>query len=119
MVEDDARVRELSVSMLRELGYTVIHADGAAAALRQIDAHPEIILMFTDVVMAEINGRQLADQALLRRPNLKVLFTTGFTRDAIVHGGVLDGGVNFIAKPFSLDQLAAKMKAVLAGGETR
>ena len=119
VVEDDARVRELSVSMLRELGYTVIHADGAAAALRQIDAHPEIVLMFTDVVMPEINGRQLADQALLRRPSLKVLFTTGFTRDAIVHGGVLDGRVNFIAKPFSLDQLAAKVRAVLAGGETR
>ena len=119
VVDDDTRVRELSAAMLRELGYTVIHADGATAALRQIDAHPEITLLFTDVVMPEINGRQLADQALLRRPNLQVLFTTGFTRDAIVHGGGLDSGVNFIAKPFSLDQLAAKMKAVLSGGETR
>jgi signal transduction histidine kinase/ActR/RegA family two-component response regulator len=116
VVEDDARVRELSVSMLRELGYAVIHADGAAAALRQIDNHPEIALMFTDVVMPDTNGRELADQALLRRPELKILFTTGFTRDAIVRDGVPDSGVNFITKPFSLDRLAAKIVAALANG---
>ena len=119
VVEDDARVRELSVMLLRELGYTVIHADGAAAALRLIDARPDIILMFTDVVMPDINGRQLANQALSMRPDLKVLFTTGFTRDASVHGGVLDGGSHVLAKPFSLDQLAAKMRTVLGGGEAR
>ncbi|MBC8095940.1 MAG: response regulator, partial [Akkermansiaceae bacterium] len=114
-VEDDDRVRELTVSMLRELGYTVCHADGAANALRELEAHPEISLLFTDIVMPETNGRKLADQALKRWPHLLVLFTTGFTRNAIVHGGVLDAGVNFLTKPFTLDQLAAKVSAVLAG----
>lgn len=67
--------------------------------------------------MPEIDGRKLADEAVRRRPDLKVLFTTGFTRNAIVHGGVLDAGVQFIAKPFTLEQLAVKMHEVLA--ETR
>ncbi len=70
-------------------------------------------LLFTDVVMPDINGKKLADEALRRRPGLKVLFTTGYTANAVVHGGVLDQGVNFIAKPFTLDQLAAKVRAIL------
>ena len=119
VVEDDARVREISVAMLREMGHTVIHADGAAAAIRQLEAHPEIVLMFTDVVMPETNGRQLADQALARWPNLKILFTTGFTRDVILKGGLLNENVNLISKPFSLDQLAAKVGSVLGGGAER
>ncbi len=116
VVEDDDRVRELTVSMLRELGYTVYQAGGAATALRELQARPEIGLLFTDIVMPETNGRELADQALVRWPKLKVLFTTGFTRNAIVHQGVLDPGVNFIAKPFTLEQLAAKVRAVMDGG---
>ncbi len=63
--------------------------------------------------MPGINGRKLADEALARRPELKVLFTTGFTRNAVVHNGVLDPGVHFIAKPFTLEQLAAKVREVL------
>lgn len=113
VVEDDAQVRQLSVSMLRDLGYTVLGADGADEAMRQLEHHSEISLMFTDVVMPTINGRQLAEMALKRWPNLRVLYTTGFTRNAIVHGGKLDAGVNFIAKPFSLDQLAKKIASVL------
>ena len=119
VVEDDARVREITVAMLHEIGHTALHADGAVAALRQLEAHPEIVLMFTDVVMPETNGRELADQALMRWPDLKILFTTGFTRDAIVQGGVLDPGVNLITKPFSLDQLAAKVGSALDGGGQR
>ena len=118
VVDDDDRVRELTVSMLRELGYAVRHANGASAALHQLHDHPGIALLFTDIVMPETNGRKLADHALAQWPHLKVLFTTGFTRNAIVHGGVLDSGVNFIAKPFTLDQLAAKVGAVLAAGGT-
>ncbi|MGQ0485339.1 MAG: ATP-binding protein [Hyphomicrobiales bacterium] len=114
VVEDEARMRELSVSMLRELGYTVIHADGAGAALRQLGAHPEVALMFTDIVMPETDGSKLADEALLRRPGLKVLFTTGFSRNVIDYDGVLEAEVNFIAKPFTLDKLAVKVRAVLA-----
>ena len=70
-------------------------------------------LLFTDVVMPDVNGKKLADEAVRRRPGLKVMFTTGYTANAVVHGGVLDTGVNFISKPFTLDQLAAKVRAVL------
>lgn len=113
VVEDDARVREVSVSMLRELGYMTIHADGATAALRQLDAHSNVVLMFTDIVMPDVNGRKLAEQALKRWPDLKVLFTTGFTRNAVVHNGVLDADVQLLQKPFTIEELAQKIRAVL------
>jgi PAS domain S-box-containing protein len=113
VVEDEARVRELAVATLRELGYTVIHADGAAAALRQLDAHPEVTLMFTDIVMPGMNGRLLADEALKRRPELRVLFTTGYTRNAVVHNGILDAGVDLLGKPYGVEQLAARVRAIL------
>lgn len=77
VVEDEPAVRQFSTDALAELGYRVLEADGAAAALRLLDAHPGIALLFTDVVMPEVNGRKLADEALRRRPDLKVLFTTG------------------------------------------
>lgn len=114
VVEDDARVSEMTVSALRELGYTVIHANGATSALVKLDAHPDTTLLFTDIVMPDINGRQLAAEALRRRPDLKVLYTTGFTRNAIVHNGKLDAGLHFIAKPFTLVQLDSKMREVMA-----
>ena len=113
VVEDEPSVRQFSVEALCELGYQVLEADGGAAALRILDTHPEIDLLFTDVVMPEINGRKLADEALKRRPDLKVLFTTGYTRNAIVHNGVLDAGVFLIGKPFSLEELAARVREVL------
>lgn len=113
VVEDDARVNELTVSSLRELGYTVIHANGAKSALQQLDAHPGTTMLFTDIVMPEVNGRQLATEVLRRQPEIKVLYTTGFTRNAIVHSGKLDAGLNFIPKPFTLVQLDAKMREVL------
>jgi YesN/AraC family two-component response regulator len=69
--------------------------------------------MFTDIVMPGMNGRQLADEALKRRPDLKLIYTTGFTRNAVVHNGVLDHGVNFLAKPFSVERLALKIREVL------
>jgi CheY-like chemotaxis protein len=113
VVEDDDRVRALTVAAMRDLGYTVIQAADATAALGLVNRHPEIALVFTDIVMPEINGRQLADRALALRPELKILFTTGFTRNAVVHNGVLDHGVDFIAKPFTVDSLAAKLREVL------
>jgi len=113
VVEDEARVRQLATAALRELGYTVIEADGAESALKLIDAHPELALVFTDVVMPNMDGRKLADEALRRRPMLKLLFTTGFTRNAIIHGGVLDPNTNFLAKPFTLEELARKVREVL------
>lgn len=112
VVEDNERMRDISAAGLRELGYSVFTASGAASALRILETHPEICLLFTDIVMPEINGRQFASAALKLRPDLKVIFTTGYTRNAIVHGGVLDHGVNFLAKPFSLDELGRKLNDV-------
>ncbi|QHJ00218.1 response regulator [Xylophilus rhododendri] len=113
VVEDEPAVRQFSVEALTELGYRVLEADGAVAAWRLLDAHPEISLLFTDVVMPEINGRKLADEALRRRPGLRVLFTTGYTRNAVVHNGVLDAGVHLIGKPFTVEELAAQVRKVL------
>ena len=115
VVEDEAAVRQFSVDALVELGYRVLEADGAAGALKVLEAHPEIALMFTDVVMPDVNGRKLADEARRRRPDLKVLFTTGYTRNAVVHNGVLEPGVDLIGKPFNLEELAAKVREVLDG----
>lgn len=113
VVEDEPAVRQFSIDALTELGYRVIEADGGLAALRLLDAHPEISLLFTDIVMPDINGRKLADEAARRRPNLKILYTTGYTRNAVVHNGVVDAGVELIGKPFTVEQLAAKIRAVL------
>jgi signal transduction histidine kinase/CheY-like chemotaxis protein len=113
VVEDDPLMRRLATEALYELGYTVFDADGAADALATLDRVAGVKLLFTDVVMPDINGKKLADEAVRRRPGLKVIFTTGYTANAVVHGGVLDSGVNFISKPFTLEQLAAKVRAVL------
>jgi PAS domain S-box-containing protein len=113
VVEDEPAVRQFSVDALGELGYRVLEADGAATALRLLDAHPEIALLFTDVVMPDVNGARLADEARRRRPDLRVLFTTGYTRNAVVHNGVLDAGVQLLGKPFTVDELAIKVRDVL------
>ncbi len=113
VVEDDPLMRRLTTEALRELGYTVYDSENAAVALAILDGHSDIKLLLTDVVMPEVNGRKLADEATRRRPDLKVLFTTGYTPNAVVHGGVLDPGVQFLAKPFTLEQLAAKVRSVL------
>jgi len=113
LVEDEERVRHLTADTLREIGYSVILAESGRTALRKLEEHPEISLLFTDIVMPEMSGRALADAAAKIRPRLKVLYTTGFTRNAVVHNGILDPGVNFIAKPFTLEQIAAKIRGVL------
>jgi DNA-binding NtrC family response regulator len=82
-------------------------------ALRVLDEQAGVTLLFTDIVMPDINGRKLADEALRRKPGLKVLYTTGYTNNAIIHNGVLDPGVHLITKPFTLEQLAAKVRDVL------
>ncbi|TYT27481.1 PAS domain-containing protein [Luteimonas viscosa] len=115
VVEDEPAVREFSVQVLEDLGYRVLEAGGAEAALRLLDAHPEITLLFTDVVMPGLNGRQLADRARETRPDLKVLFTTGYSRNAVVHNGVLDPGVHLIGKPFTAEELAQRVRAVIDG----
>jgi DNA-binding NtrC family response regulator len=114
VVEDDERVRRLTVDALRDLNYTVLHAEGAAQALRVLDSRRDVALLLTDIVMPETNGRQLAEEALRRRSNLKVLYFTGFTRNAIVHNGTLDKGMHLLSKPFTVDQLASKIREALA-----
>jgi CheY-like chemotaxis protein len=117
VVEDDAALRAYTMELLRELGYRVLEAPNAASALAVLEREDDIDLLFTDVVMpGGVNGRQLADEAVSRRPGLKVLFTTGYTRNAIVHHGRLDAGVQMISKPFSFDELAAKIRALLDEG---
>jgi CheY-like chemotaxis protein len=115
VVEDEDRVRSMSVEALRELGYTVVEAGRPGEAIRMFEAGRQIDLLFTDVVMPEMSGRQLADCLLALKPDLKVLFTTGYTRNAIVHNGVLDTGTHLLPKPFTIDDLAAKVRAILDG----
>lgn len=113
VVEDDPRVRAMTAESLMELGYRVLDADGGEMALIVMSQHPEISLLFTDVVMPGMTGRQLVDQVGLTQPELKVLYTTGYTRNAIVHHGTLDRGVFLLPKPFTLRDLAIKVRQVL------
>jgi signal transduction histidine kinase len=113
VVEDEARVRAMSVDALRDLGYTIVQAGDGNEALEQLALHPRIDLLFTDIVMPGMTGRQLADRAQAERPDLKVLYTTGYTRNAIVHNGIVDYGVSFLPKPFSIEALARKVREVL------
>jgi len=115
VVEDEQRVRHFSVDALGDLGYIVISAAGAAEAIKALAEQPSISLLFTDIVMPEMNGRQLANAAAELRPDLRILFTTGYTRNAVIHNGMLDAGVAFLAKPFSLAQLGVKIREVLDG----
>ena len=114
VVEDDADVRSYSCDTLRELGYNVLEAETGRAGLQLLDTHPEICLLFTDVGLpGGMNGRQLAEEARKHRPDLKVLFTTGYARNAIVHDGRLDAGVELITKPFSQAALASKLRDII------
>ena len=118
VVEDDEDVRASGAETLRELGYRVLEAPDGAAALRLLEADPSIRLLFTDIGLpGGQDGRQLADAARRRWPALKVLFTTGYARNAVVHHGRLDPGVALIVKPYTHAALAAKIRAVLDKGE--
>jgi signal transduction histidine kinase len=114
IAEDDPGVRGFAVSAARELGYQVIEADGAAVALERLGQRPDIDLLLTDVVMPGSNGRQLVDAALAQRPDLKVVYMTGYTRNAIVHNGTLDAGTRLLTKPFTLEQLERELRDALA-----
>jgi CheY-like chemotaxis protein len=106
----------MAVDVLRYLGYTVVQASDASQAIEILVVQPSISLLFTDIVMPKMNGRVLADEAVKMRPGLKVLFTTGYTRNAVVHNGMLDAGVAFLPKPFTVAELAVKVRRVLDGG---
>jgi PAS domain S-box-containing protein len=116
LVEDDAGVRDFTADTLRLLGYGVIEAADAKTALSTLAAHPQIDVLLTDVALPDINGRLLADQIIRLRPALKVLFMTGYARNAIVHHGILDPEVDLLAKPFTIDSLGRKMRQIIDRG---
>jgi CheY-like chemotaxis protein len=114
VVEDDELVREYSTGLFHELGFDTLEARDAASALKIIEGGSRIDLLFTDVGLpGGTNGRQLADEVHRRRPEIKVLFTTGYTRNAIVHNGTLDHGVELITKPFTFEALLRKIREIL------
>jgi two-component system cell cycle sensor histidine kinase/response regulator CckA len=114
MVEDEKAILDLGKSILRELGYTVLIAKTPGEAIRLVDEHTgDIHLLLTDVVMPEMNGRVLAERLASIRPGLKCLYMSGYTANAIAYRGVLEEGVHFIQKPFSMKDLAVRVREVL------
>ena len=114
LVEDEPMILDITTKMLERQGYTVQAAATPGEAIRLAREHAgEIHLLMTDVVMPEMNGRDLAKNLLSLYPNLKRLFMSGYTADVIAHHGVLDEGVQFIQKPFSVQALAVKVREVL------
>jgi len=114
VVEDDDDVRAHTTSTIRDLGYQVVEAPNGKVALEQLGRRPEIRLLFTDVGLpGSMNGRRLAEAAQAQRRDLKVLYTTGYARNAIVHDGRLDPGVQLITKPFTYAALAERIRDVL------
>ncbi len=114
LVEDEPTILEMITRMLKNQGYVVLGANSPGEAMRLVREHSgEIQLLMTDVVMPEMNGRDLANNLSALYPNLKCLFMSGYTADVIAHHGVLDPGVCFLQKPFSVNQLADKMQQAL------
>jgi CheY-like chemotaxis protein len=113
-VEDDDLVRDFVCNQLLVLGYKVLTAGNAEEALKILRSDEKIDLLFTDIVMpGDLNGRQLADEAQKLRPGLKILYTSGYTENAIVHHGRLDPGVQLLSKPYRRNELAQKIRNVL------
>jgi CheY-like chemotaxis protein len=120
IVEDDDGVRQYASEILRDLNYKVIEAKDSASALRLLDADKKFDLLLTDVVLPGKNGRELATEVERRRPETKIIFMTGYSRNAIVHHGRLDPGTELIQKPLIERVLARKIRQVLdspSGGQ--
>ncbi|RWE28221.1 MAG: response regulator, partial [Mesorhizobium sp.] len=113
VVEDEDRVRSMAVEALRDLGYSVLEMRSPMEALTALEGGTVPSLLFTDVVMPEMSGRELADKVKLVQPSLRILYTTGYTRNAIVHNGTLDFGTELLSKPYTIDELAEKIRKVL------
>ena len=113
VAEDDSEVRAYCVEILEELGYNAVGVADAAEALRVLDRNGAIDLLLTDVIMPGVNGRKLAEQAARLHPDLKVVYMTGYSRNAIVHQGRLDPDVELIQKPLTSDALATRIRKVL------
>jgi CheY-like chemotaxis protein len=109
IVEDEADVRAYGREVLTQLGYRVIEAEDAHSGLAALEANPEVVLLFTDVGLPGMNGRDLAKEALRRRPDLRVLYTTGYTS----YNSALDRGAHLLTKPFSMVALATKIRKAI------
>jgi CheY-like chemotaxis protein len=115
LVEDEEGVRKVAREFLEEAGYTVLEARHGDDALQIAALHTGALhLLITDVVMPRMSGRELAERLMKMKPNLRVLYISGYTDDAIVHHGVLESGVAFLQKPFNRDALFRKVRDVLA-----
>ena len=116
LTEDNEQVREISCAILEEQGYRVFLADRGSEALEILDEQDGAVdLLLTDIVMPGMNGRELYEKAVEKYPGLKVLFMSGYSEEVIAHDGVMDDGINFIKKPFTVQVLAAKVREVLEG----
>jgi CheY-like chemotaxis protein len=115
LVEDNELVRKFGHDLLKSLGYSVIAASDGRAALALLRERTDVKLLFTDVVMPGMGGHELAKQALAIHPGLKVLYTSGYTQDSMIHNGKLDKGVHLLEKPYNKTALAAKIREVLGG----
>ena len=113
VVEDDATVRSIISDALKDLGYNVLLAPDARAAIPMLQSEPRINLLVSDVILPHINGRKLAELARGLRPDLKVLFVSGYAENAVVRGDFLENRMDMLAKPFSLDALGAKVRAMI------
>ncbi|MCF8053188.1 MAG: response regulator, partial [Desulfobacterales bacterium] len=116
LVEDEPSILRISQKMLENLGYEVLIATSPIEALTLVEAYGgEIHLLITDVIMPEMNGRDLAGRLQTIYPELKILFMSGYTADVIAHRGMLEDGVRFLQKPFTKQELAVKVREALGG----
>ncbi len=114
LVEDEASVRDLALMILKRLGYHVLHAANGGEAFMMVERYQgRIDLLMTDVVMPGMNGRELAERLLVMQPEMRVLFTSGYTEDVIVHHGVVEESLNFVGKPYTMANLAQRLRDVL------
>jgi len=116
VVEDESAVRELVVDVLQELGYRAVEAEDGAAGLKLLQSDMRVDLLVTDIGLPGLNGRELADAARKHRPDLKVLFITGYAENATVANGFLDPGMQMMTKPFAIDALATRIRDMIEDG---
>ena len=115
VVEDETAVRALVVDVLEELGYRAMEAVDGPSGLKLLQSNLRIDLLITDIGLPGLNGRQLADAARERRPDLNVLFMTGYAENATIANGFLEPGMEMITKPFAIDALATRVRAIIEG----